>query len=136
MLEQKLCKNQLKAQLSRSKKRKYLVTERKVRKWFRKINKIFFENTLPEYSKIVIQDDVCNWGLCKLSRKNADKHFTLKICENFPSFEMFISILTHEMVHMYQGLVFGKMSHAKTFLEWECVFKKYGIEICEYDEID
>ena len=46
-----------------------------------------------------------------------------------------ISVLAHEMIHIYQYITIGKMSHSESFEKWNDVFLEYGMEIKDYDEL-
>lgn len=119
----------------KSKPRLYHPTERKIKKWFKKLNTLFFNDTLPEFNKINIKSDKYHWGLCKGECKK-EKILNLELSKSFPSFCFFISILAHEMIHAYQYMTIGKMSHSESFERWNDVFLEYGLEIKDYDELE
>lgn len=59
----------------------------------------------------------------------------LSITNRFPNKRMFIEVLAHEMVHLYQFLhasppfSYRSVSHGKTFHSWKPTFEKYGLKL-------
>jgi len=59
----------------------------------------------------------------------------LSITDNFPSKKIFIEVLAHEMVHLYQFLYatppfsYRSVSHGKTFHAWKPTFEKHGLRL-------
>lgn len=85
---------------------------------------------------MVIKKSEEHWGLCEGDTKVSDKFIRLEISDTFPNFSFFLSVLSHEMIHAYQYLTIGKVSHAKSFTQWEDLFSTYGLEILNYEELD
>jgi hypothetical protein len=59
----------------------------------------------------------------------------LSITNSFPNKRIFIDVLAHEMVHLYQFLhasppfSYRSVSHGKSFHAWKNTFEKYGLKL-------
>jgi hypothetical protein len=59
----------------------------------------------------------------------------LSMTNRFPNKKIFIEVLAHEMVHLFQFLhasppfSYRSVSHGKTFHAWKSTFEKHGLRL-------
>lgn len=96
------------------------INYRHVAYWFGVINRAAFRNTLP-VPKFVLNRMKDTWGWCISDPKST----VIKINSNIDNRELFLATLAHEMVHQYQYINEGKMTHQGSFKEWKQYFKHH-----------
>lgn len=102
------------------------VTERKVKIWFNIINLAMFNNELPKFDEIEIVDDKDYYGMCECHN---DEFYKLFINSSFHSKKMFVEVMVHEMIHLYDFVIYGRMTHGKKFFEWQDKVQKFGLKL-------
>lgn len=102
------------------------VTERKVQLWFNVINSVLFKNELPRFNEIKIVENKDYYGMCECHN---DSFYKLFINSSFNSKKMFIEVMIHEMIHLYDYVVHGRMGHGKRFFEWKEKVEKFGLRL-------
>lgn len=111
-----LAQNKIKSYLANE----FVPTEKKARYWFDVINKAVFDDIIIP-SEIKIRGMKKSWGMCSI-----DGDFSLiTINSEITTRKLFISTLSHEMVHLWQVQTGQNMNHASSYLEWKKYFKKH-----------
>lgn len=117
----------------------YEPTIKDVRKWFDILNAVIFDGRVPKFSKIRIKNVSGQIAAaCPMhDHSNQESRFcNLEIHSKFRSFQFFITILAHEMVHSYQWLVErrSQMSHGPSFFSWRARLAEHHIPLhIKYD---
>lgn len=97
-----------------------------VKYWFTMLNRAVFDDALPKPKAIEVRVLYGAYGEAEAipARIKDLKDVIIRINERLDSRELFLCILTHEMVHHYQQIYHGKMTHGKTFLEWRDIIEE------------
>lgn len=111
----------------------FRVTNDTVKYWFRIINHVVWQDKLPMFNTIQIRPFVRNWAMCIEDSDNPNQtKYRLAIDIEFPSFQIFLNVLAHEMVHLYQFTQKDETEHhGDTFWEWEYILKSHGLTLAE-----
>lgn len=118
------------------------VTKKKIREAFTYLNELIFDSQLEPFSHIDLHPWDKSWPgddfdtLAYCTYETDDKTFTiLAIVNRIDSDDLFLNVLGHEMVHLYELQVEKKpMSHGKRFFSWKEKFAKFGLDLHEeYD---
>jgi hypothetical protein len=112
----------------------YRVTNDSVKYWFRIFNHVIWNDQLPMFDTIQIRPFVKNWAMCIEDTDNPNQtKFRLAIDIEFPTFQLFLNVLAHEMVHLYQFTQKdeSEQHHGDTFWEWEYILKQHGLTLSE-----
>jgi len=96
------------------------VTEHLAHYWFTVINKAVFKDQLPR-PNIVIRPmrKYRGWAHAKTGRN------LMELANDPINKNEFISLIAHEMVHLWQWQTYKSMNHGQTFLYWKKFFKKH-----------
>jgi hypothetical protein len=93
--------------------------------FYRGFNEKIFDNKLPKVRIVITNElDRCKGGayggvIDGPAFVNDDyTGITLLLNTYFPSFDIFVAVLGHEMVHVYQLITEGKMHHGNSFKKW------------------
>ena len=107
----------------------YRVTNDAVKYWFRIINHVIWKDQLPMFNTIQIRPFVRNWAMCIEDSDDPDStKYRLAIDIEFPSFQLFLNVLAHEMVHLYQFIDKDDGEHhGESFWAWEYVLRENGL---------
>lgn len=138
-------------------------TRKEIAKWFERINSVVFRGQIyttfgrieirrrhgiwAEYSgwtdprrnapgrcQIIQESPALRDSECVLGRPSAICGL-LSITNRFPTERVFVEVLAHEMVHLYQFLhstprfSFDAVSHGKSFHAWKPTFEKCGLKL-------
>lgn len=110
--------------------KQYTVTIPKVTYWFRILNKRIFKGELKPFASITIRKHRKAYAYCSGDFDLfGEPYYWLSIRPKFTSLSQFLEILAHEMVHAYQFMDEGKITHGKSFLIWHDEFKKHGLNL-------
>jgi hypothetical protein len=111
----------------------YRVTNDAVKYWFRIINHEVWNDKLPMFNTIHIRPFVKNWAMCIEDTDNPNEtKYRLSIDIEFPSFQLFLNVLAHEMVHLYQFTQKDESEHhGDSFWKWEFILKSHGLTLSE-----
>jgi predicted SprT family Zn-dependent metalloprotease len=100
--------------------------------WFNVINREVFNNKLSPVDEIDIRwrRGAHAYYISTTDTKDPDYSHT-KLCMNkrYQSKKFFVEVLAHELVHHYQFLTEGKISHGDTFTDWTETFNKKGLRL-------
>ena len=100
--------------------------------WWHKMNKAVFDGKLPLPKNIIIRnfrEDI--FGYCESF--NDSEQYVIGLRREYEDRKTFLTSLVHEMVHSYEQVFYGKMSHGKNFYEWEKKVKnRVGLPLGEY----
>lgn len=108
----------------------YYPTQRSVKREYTILNKKIFDEVLPPSSDItfeIIGNKMKAWGFCRYDL--VEKKFTIRLDPKFLSRKLFVNILAHEMVHVYEQCTYGRMTHGPKFLEFRETFKENGLDL-------
>lgn len=106
---------------------KFRPTKQDVEDWFDILNEQIFGNKLPDFTYLRIGRP-----------RNAHAFFThwhdkketeLWISEYFPSKKLFVEILAHEMIHLFQYHYNEPLGHGPSFWVWRDLFNIKGIDL-------
>jgi len=64
-------------------------------------------------------------GICMFIRSR--DALVVKLRPAFRDRELFINILAHEMIHVYEFTKYQRMTHGPKFFEWKPLFAQHGI---------
>lgn len=111
------------------------VTPQLVLFWWHKLNSAVFNNELIPPKDIEIRKFRDCWGWCKTYQTKPD--IILGITSDMWDRKTFLTVLVHEMVHMWEHETFGKMSHGQNFYFWqEKIKRNIGLQLNEYVDVD
>lgn len=108
----------------------YHPTQKSIKREYTILNKKIFGGVLPPSSDITFEiagNRVKAWGFCKFNV--IDRTFTIRLNSKFPSRKLFVNILAHEMVHVFEQRMYGRMGHGPKFLEFRETFKENGLDL-------
>lgn len=101
--------------------------------WWRICNKALFNGELPTPKNVIIRnfrDEV--YGYCEPANYTTSD-VVLGIRSDVDSRRCFLTVLIHEMVHQWEYVNIGRMSHGKNFYAWEKRVNRYfGLNLNEY----
>lgn len=116
--------------------------------WFGVINKEIFQSKLAKpritvsQKKQVYGQCVANWDSRIIGRKgewnqkkipyhNPTMHYLIEMHHKFPTWQVYIETLAHEMVHLYQFSIINDATanHNNSFYAWKNRFKKFGLSL-------
>lgn len=111
--------------------------------WFRYLNAAIFNNKLEMPQSITVfqprYGEDAALGYCRYIKKDS---YHMGICSEFDDRKTFLTVLVHEMVHLWQlqkrtSYPFIKrMTHGKSFYEWEDKIKRtIGLPLNEYIDV-
>lgn len=95
------------------------------RELFRNINKQVFNNELKMPAFRLVYSGAF-WGECTGNLDDYSK-CTIKMNKSFLSKRLFVYTLAHEMVHQWEWLNYGDMTHGPKFFIWKNELSKFGI---------
>lgn len=100
-----------------------------VRKWFNIMNEQLFGNKLEPFKKINIMylDDY--HALFHYWTKKQNRPPELDLHESFANEKIFVEILTHEMIHLFQYQFKEPLGHGPSFWVWEDNLKLKGLKL-------
>lgn len=114
-------------------------TFRMIKYWFNLLNFLIFDNMVPYFCEIVFIPENKNLHayvkleFCPL--KDIDRT-TLFINNAFDDFRVFINVLAHEMIHVYEfhtnkpyALCENRAHHGKIFFKWKKIFETNGLTL-------
>jgi hypothetical protein len=90
--------------------------------WFGVINEAVFSHALPNFNEIHINDldDVWAW----FEHFGETESHELQMHHTYDSKQLFLNVLAHEMVHLYQQINNQPLGHGKSFRRWERDFEE------------
>lgn len=115
----------------------YIATHRKITYWFNILNKEIFGDKLTKPKGVFIKEKLTNkaqrvYAMCHgYYTKNENPITDLELNNKFRHVQHFISVLAHEMIHIFQWEHEGSMNHGKKsfFNPWKEKFAKFGIKL-------
>ena len=95
------------------------------------LNVAVFDGILVPPKRVEIRTFRDCLGWCKGLKRNG--RVVIGISDDCFDKKMFLTVLAHEMVHAYEHQELNKMSHGKTFYDWEGRIKRnVGLPLNEY----
>ena len=91
------------------------LTHKSVKVWWKILNAAVFMNTLPYPKAVTIKTYKAIHA--KIVAEDA-QNFELYIHDQFDTRHLFLTVLVHEMVHVWELVNGHEMSHGKTFKQW------------------
>ena len=109
----------------------YLPTLRSIRLNYSILNKKIFDGILPRSSDIEFQIGFMKGalGICMYIRSRDS--LVVKLRPAFRDRQLFITILAHEMIHVYEFTRHQRMTHGPKFFEWKSLFAEHGIVLAK-----
>lgn len=96
------------------------------------LNKSIFNNKLPR-PRFKVRRLHKAWGECVgfwIPKTNPEIRYSeISINYKYPSPQMFIATLAHELVHHWQWITIGEMTHGKSFSKWKPIFHEHCIPL-------
>ena len=92
---------------------------------------MIFNNKLEEFNTIKVVDEGMDthWAETEGDTVKDKRICNLEIYELFPNQQMFLWVVAHEMVHVYEWQIEGVMSHGLSFQKWKRPFARYGLPL-------
>lgn len=125
--------------------KEYIPSIKSIRRLYTKYNRLIFKSLLPKSSDINFQignitiktnygDDVMEtWAYTEVN----GQEYRIKFLPKYKNIKLFITILVHEMVHVWENEIYKKMSHGPNFFSMKEVISKHDIELKRfYDDED
>lgn len=97
--------------------------------WFNIINETIFNNQLSIFDGIEIKSYHQYHALFHSWEEDGVKFNLLEVSKSFRNRKLFVEILAHEMIHLYQHTYNEPMDHGTSFLKWRFAFKQKGLEL-------
>lgn len=109
----------------------YQPTLRSIRLNYSILNKKIFDGILPRSTDIEFRIGVMKGalGICMYIRSR--DALVVKLRPAFRDRQLFISILAHEMIHVYEFTRHQRMTHGPKFFEWRPLFAQHGIVLAK-----
>lgn len=112
----------------------FAITDGLCRYWWNLLNKAVFDGILSPPVYFEVRPFKIDLGWCKPLE---DYNVSVGINEGIWMRKTFLCVLVHEMVHTYEYQIHGKMTHRKTFYEWEPKIRyRIGLPLSEYVDED
>ena len=112
--------------------KKYIVTYRDIKKYFKYFNKILFNDKLSNFNDIQIKRLFKASGQCveNISYSKGTSFFVLEMMPKYINKTEFLNTLSHEMVHLWQQTVMKDTgNHNKLFFSFKPKFKKLNLSL-------
>jgi hypothetical protein len=112
--------------------RKYIVTYKDIKKYFKYFNKILFKDKLNSFNDIQIKRLGKASGQCveNVSYTKGTSFFVLEMMPKYKNKTEFLNTLSHEMVHLWQQTVMKDTgNHNKLFFSFKSRFKKLNLTL-------
>lgn len=97
--------------------------------WFNVLNKTIFGNKLKPFDKMSISKPRKAHALFLYYPGEKEKGNELKMSMVFESKKLFVEILAHEMVHLFQYQYNEPLGHGPSFWVWRDNFKLKGLTL-------
>ena len=107
----------------------FRVTNDSVKYWFRILNHEIWQDALPMFDTIQIRPFVKNWAMCIEDTDKPQTKYRLAINIEFPTFDLFVNVLAHEMIHLYQFINCQDGEHDESFWVWQFKFIEHGLKL-------
>ena len=98
----------------------FTVTMQDCRYWTFVITHLAFGGELPPFRRIYIKK-LKSWGYCHgrtAQRGKKNRYSELYMCNEYPNFSHFFTVLIHETAHHADWVHTGVMTHGPKFFEW------------------
>jgi len=107
----------------------YSPTTKDVRMWHGILNESIFNGVIPKFRRIKIKKISGQFAAASGGDTDDNQWADLEIDTTFPDFKSFLVILAHEMIHAWQWVKKGNMTHGKTFFQWRDRLAEQGIPL-------
>ena len=105
---------------------RYSPTTRTIKDWFEVINDQIFSNALKPFDTIIVK----SMGDFHAMFTSFDDDTTqLEMHRSFDNEKVFVEILSHECIHLYQYLHDEPVDHGPTFRKWREKFMHFGLTL-------
>ena len=112
--------------------KKYTVTYKDIKKYFKYFNKILFKDKLNSFNDIQIKRLVKASGRCveNISYSKGTSFFVLEMMPKYKNKTEFLNTLSHEMIPLWQQTVMKDTgNHNKLFFSFKSKFKKLNLTL-------
>ena len=110
-------------------KEKFRPTEDDIHEWFDILNHTLFGDKLHPFVSISIGKPRHAYALFRWFPGERDKGASLTVTQVFKSKKMFVEILAHEMVHLFQYQFKEPLGHGPSFWVWRDNFYLQGLTL-------
>ena len=109
-----------------------------VKYWWRVINHACFDGKLTTPTFLIVEtfteDDSEFLGYCEIIEQTSQ--IVIGILRELPTREVFLTVLTHEMVHQWELENYNNVGHGKRFNSWAMFMQKeIGISLSEFIKV-
>ena len=129
-------KSQIKKILKRDlvSNRKYKTTYKDIKKYFKVLNNVIFDNKLSPFGQIQIKDlkrEKCIGQVVTFEwKRKGTRLYKLEMLPTYPDKRDFMDTLVHEMVHLYQMANVGDTgNHNKLFYSFRPKLNAIGLDL-------
>lgn len=97
--------------------------------WFHKLNKTVFDGEIDQVPEIEVRRRYKIWAEASRTHADVDGNFDthISLTNRFRSKEHFLSVLAHEMVHLYQFMVGDTGNHNELFYSFRDKFEENNL---------
>ena len=109
-------------------KQRFYPTVRDIEEWFVILNRHIFENQLKRFDRVYIRTYNEFHALYQGWEEDGKTMTQLEMCKYWENKKVFVEILAHEMIHLYQDQHNEPVDHGPTFRRWRERFIKNGLK--------
>jgi hypothetical protein len=100
-------------------------------KWFNILNREIFNKKL-KIIEFDIRERKNNHAYYDYEERELYKRDSIFLMNNrYETKKLFVEILAHEMIHHYQYLYEGRVTHGQTFWSWQSIFNRNNLALKE-----
>lgn len=127
-------KSKLLREMNKSVRKKdfpFVPTPKMIYVWYDVINKEVFEGKLPRINQVEVRRRHGCWAEIEAyEMPDSVNGFILSMNNKLWSKRHFLRVLAHEMVHIYEWINYGRMTHhTESFTKWVEPLAKLGIKL-------
>lgn len=110
-------------------KTKYRPTVSDIEEWFIILNEQIFGNKLPKFNEVRVGRPKRVHALFLYWPGDKEKGSSLVMTKVFENKKLFVEILTHEMIHLFQHTFDEPLGHGPSFRVWSDNLKLKGLKL-------
>lgn len=130
----KALKFRKKVKLNMSTNKQYITTYKDIKKYFKELNTLIFNNKLSPFNQIEIKDlrrEKCVGQVVTMEwKRKGTRIYKLEMMPKYSNKRDFMDTLVHEMVHLYQMVNLGDTgNHNEMFYSFESKVNYIGLQL-------
>lgn len=130
----KALKFRKKVKLNMSTNKQYITTYKDIKKYFKELNTLIFNNQLSPFNQIEIKDlrrEKCVGQVVTMEwKRKGTRIYKLEMMPKYSNKRDFMDTLVHEMVHLYQMVNKGDTgNHNEMFYSFESKVNYIGLQL-------